>query len=221
MLAAGVVVVIALAVGAAAIYRSHKANVLCDEFRANAAAAPTSAGDGTTSAVIVGDSYTSGFHLADPGASWAYRLAASEHWNVRVDGFPGSGFTDPTVCGGEAFAGRAAKIPPGTTVAVIEGGLNDTDDLGDLTRMAKAAIATATGRAAKVFVVGPPLAPARGTADVRRADKDLAAASRQAGAVYISTVGWKLAYGPDRLHLTEAGHAQFAGQVAAAIGAAT
>lgn len=216
-----VVVVIGVAAGGWELYQNHKASALCGEFRANAAAAPTTAADGDTSAVIIGDSYTSGFDLADPGTSWAYQLAALEHWRASVEGFPGSGFTDPTTCGGELYAGRVTTIPQGTMVAVIEGGLNDTDDLADLPRMAKSAITAATGRAGKVFVVGPPLAPVQPDADVRQADRDLAAVSRHVGAVYISTLGWKLPYGPDGLHLTEAGHVQFARQVAAAISTAS
>jgi acyl-CoA thioesterase-1 len=62
-------------------------------------------------------------------------------------------------------------------------------------------------------VVGPASAPSR-TGFVGRVDSTLADLCEEYGVAYIDTRAWALAYLPDRLHLTNAGHAAFGQHVA-------
>jgi acyl-CoA thioesterase-1 len=64
-----------------------------------------------------------------------------------------------------------------------------------------------------VVVVGPPAAPSR-AGSVPRVDALLAALAARHGASYVSTVGWRLDYLDDGLHLTASGHREFGDLVA-------
>jgi acyl-CoA thioesterase-1 len=66
-----------------------------------------------------------------------------------------------------------------------------------------------------VVIVGPVDAPGRdGEAAVDRA---LSKAAKASGRQYVSALDWDLEFLPDRAHLTPAGHATFAANVASAL----
>ena len=62
-------------------------------------------------------------------------------------------------------------------------------------------------------MVGPPAAPSR-AGSVPRVDALLADLADRYGASYVSTLGWRLDYLDDGLHLTETGHREFGDLVA-------
>jgi lysophospholipase L1-like esterase len=188
---------------------------VCDQVRANAAAAPAAVTGSGLAAYILGDSYVTGWTLPDPRRSFAYDLARVERWRATVDGWAGSGYTNPGPCGGHLYAARVIGIPAGTRVVVIEGGLNDLADLASLPASAARVIDVARRRARVVVVIGPPLIPTRDAAEVRRADHILAVAAARAGARYVSLLPVTVPLGPDRTHPTVAGAARLARFIAA------
>jgi acyl-CoA thioesterase I len=160
--------------------------------------------EGTRTAVI-GDSWSQGSDLADPGGSWPSRLEG----HVVVDGFGGSGFTaEASPCPGVAFplrVGRALATDP--DLVVVQGGLNDFDVSASVVREgAEQTLRRLEGQ--QVVVVGPAPAPRR-AAGAARVDALLAEVTAAAGVPYVSTSGWELEYLPDGLHLTPEGHAEF------------
>ncbi len=185
----------------------------CARFAAGSAeraALVTGSGDET---LVIGDSWSAGLGLADPGDSWPTRLPG----RVRVAGFSGSGFSlDASDCGDVSFASRApAALTPTTGLVVVEGGLNDHDRTdaeitAGFTRLVEAL------RGHRVVVVGPAAAPSRADA-VRRVDGLLAGLADDAGWEYVSAYDWRLGYLSDQLHLTPEGHRAFGDLVAAAV----
>ena len=172
------------------------------------AARPTGSG---AKVLVIGDSWSSGFGLANPDRSWPRRLSG----RVYVDGFPGSGFSEhASGCGLVSYADRApADLRHGASLVVVEGGLNDFDQTS-------AAITDGFGRlmaelhGRRVLVVGPAMAPSR-AAEVPRVDRLLAALSKRADVPYLSTVRLHLTYQRDRLHPDQAGANAFGDAVAA------
>lgn len=182
---------------------------LCERHQSEAAArAEIRTGSGREITVI-GDSWTVGLGLNDLGASWPSMLPGQ----VRVAGFSGSGFAaDSSTCGDHGFATRAGAARDADLV-VVAGGLNDFDQPdAEIRRGFADVLAGLRGR--RVVVVGPASAPARGQS-VRRVDATLARLSADYAVSYVDTSGWLLDYLPDRLHLTEAGHADFGRRVSA------
>jgi acyl-CoA thioesterase-1 len=163
--------------------------------------------------VVIGDSYSVGAGLDDPGDSWPAYLPGEVH----VDGFSGSGFTrGASKCAGVSYGDRAPRLrATAQSVVVVEGGLNDyrsgTAEIEAGVRRVVAAL-----RGFHVFVVGPAMAPSRAQA-VDRVDAAMARAAREAGVDYVSTKSWDLEFLPDRLHLTALGHRDFGRHVAAAL----
>ena len=160
--------------------------------------------------VVVGDSWSAGLGLDDPGQSWPSRLPG----RIHVAGFSGTGFSEhASPCGQVSFADRApAALKGGADLVIVEGGLNDYDHSR---REIKAGFARVMQAAApyRTVVVGPATAPAR-AARVPRVDRLLAHLSQKYGVPYVSTVDLKLPYLDDRLHLTPAGHREFGDAVA-------
>jgi len=163
--------------------------------------------------VVIGDSYSAGWGLADPARSWPSALPGQVH----VDGFSGSGFSAvASSCGAVAYADRAPRaVAARPDVVVVQGGLNDTDQptaaLRDGVRRLLAAL-----RGQDVLVVGPPSAPARARA-AARVDLVVAEEAGRARVRYLSVLGLDLEYLEDNLHLTEAGHRAFGRAVARAV----
>lgn len=185
----------------------------CERFAAEAAARAREVTGTGERVVVIGDSWSAGLGLDDPADSWPSRLPGSVH----VAGFSGSGFSAlASECGaGVSFAARAGQVlRGGADLVVVEGGLNDYDrpDAEIRTGFARLmAEVRAPGR--PVVVVGPPAAPSR-AGSVPRVDALLAALAARHGASYVSTVGWRLDYLDDGLHLTASGHREFGDLVA-------
>ncbi|MDQ5862305.1 MAG: SGNH/GDSL hydrolase family protein [Actinomycetota bacterium] len=152
---------------------------------------------------VVGDSYSQGFGLEDPRQSWV----ASLGHKVAVKASSGAGFTKGGLCNGQSLV-QLAHGESGTVI--IQGGLNDVDADG-LAPKVKEAIDKVEG---DVVLVGPPLAPNLDAAKIKAVDATMAKAAADAGAKYVSAVGWNLSYS-DGLHLTPASHREFGRRVGA------
>jgi acyl-CoA thioesterase-1 len=168
-------------------------------------------GSGPTVAVI-GDSYAYGTGLDRPAGSWPSQLPG----RVRVDGFPGSGFSPmASNCPGVSYADRAAVAAKGADLVVVEGGLNDVDRRRVKIRAGFRRLMRALdGRG--VLVVGPAAAPER-IQGVARIDRLLTRLSAHAGVRYLRMSYLDLPYLDDRLHLTPDGHELFGKRVARAV----
>lgn len=177
-------------------------------------AAVTGAG---SDVVVIGDSWSAGWKLADPVGSWPVQLPG----RVHVDGFPGSGFSESaSPCGAVSFADRAPAALAGRvpTSVVVQGGLNDVDQSYESVRDGFARLMTELAPY-RVVVVGPAPAPSRAEG-ARRVDGWLASLCEEYGVDYVSSLGQRLPYLADRLHLTRAGHADYGRFVAKAVGGA-
>lgn len=164
--------------------------------------------------LVIGDSWSVGLGLADISRSWPAQLSGER---VRVDGFSGSGYAaTASPCAGASFAQRARQAARRDyDLVVVEGGLNDFDRPSAQVRAGVRSVLAAF-QGSPVVLVGPASAPAR-RRGVPRVDALLAAEASRAGVRYLSTKDLALAYLPDRLHLTPAGHQQFGEFVATAI----
>lgn len=228
-LAAALVLVAAgIAVGVAATGRpasvSAAAEVAADCLRTTAqvrSAAATAVDGPGTRVAFLGDSYTSGYALADPQGGYAYELSRAVGWRAAVDGFPGSGFTTDAMCPGERYAQRVDRIPTDAALVLVEGGLNDLPGAAQVPAAAGALLDQIHARvpAAALVVVGPPLVPKRDGGALRRVSADLATTAAAHGATYVDTTGWSLPYLRDGVHPTPAGHRQFAGLLGAQLAA--
>lgn len=160
--------------------------------------------------VVVGDSWSAGWGLADPTSSWPAVLTGE----VRVDGFSGSGFSvGASACPGVAYADRAARaVAGGADLVVVQGGLNDTDQPpADVREGVRLVLERLRGH--DVVIVGPASAPWAGE-DAARVDALLAEEAGRAGVRYVSTLDLELDYLDDGLHLTVEGHRAFGRAVA-------
>jgi acyl-CoA thioesterase-1 len=165
--------------------------------------------------LVIGDSWSVGLGQDDVSRSWPSRLAGEVH----VAGFSGSGFSPrASGCGPVSFHDRApTALAVRPDLVVVEGGLNDFDQpraeigrgFGDL-------MADLAGH--RVVVVGPADAPSR-SEGVPRVDALLERLSKRYKVPYVRTSDLDLDYLPDRLHLTEGGHAEFGDAVADRIAA--
>lgn len=188
----------------------------CERHRIEAAErARTVTGEGER-VVVIGDSWSVGLGLADLADSWPSRLEGEVH----VAGFSGSGFSArASGCGQVSFADRARAVVQDPDVVVVAGGLNDVDQ-------SDTAIASGFTRLMEVLdeqrvvIIGPASAPRR-AAGVPRVDALLRQLSREHAVPYVATDDLELDYLPDRLHLTDAGHADFGDAVAAALAGLT
>ena len=192
----------------------------CELFRNIYAHTVRAADHGSTSALVIGDSWSAGLKQPDTTITVATWLATDVGWDARIDAFSGSGFVNPGPCGDEKYAARTSEVRPTDENVVFQGGLNDVNTPGQEAQLAGDAAATlkkAAARAptASIIVVGPPLVPARSDELVRAADRDLAAVCRSAGVTYVSTLGWKGPLLSDGLHPTAAGSKSFAAFIAA------
>lgn len=160
--------------------------------------------------LVIGDSWSVGLGQDDLALSWAGRLAGEVH----VAGFSGSGFSPhASGCGRVSFHDRApTALGTHPRLVVVQGGLNDHDQpTAVIERGFRELMADLVGQ--RVVVVGPADAPAR-SRGLPRVDALLASLSENYGVPYVSTHDLELAYLPDELHLTDAGHAAFGAAVA-------
>ncbi|NYD57732.1 acyl-CoA thioesterase-1 [Nocardioides marinisabuli] len=188
----------------------------CDRFAADSSARAGLVTGSGEPVLVIGDSWSAGLGLADPGASWPVRLPG----RVHVAGFSGSGFSArASGCGAVSFAARAPAALaglPADALVVVEGGLNDWDRSdAEVTAGFDDLLAVLEGR--RVVVVGPASAPSR-AAYVARVDALLAELAAGHGVTYLSALDVELGYLDDRLHLTPAGHTAFGDWVAAHLG---
>ena len=173
--------------------------------------------DGRPTVAVLGDSYSSGFALANPTDAWPTQLGRIEHWRVFVDGVAGTGMTNSGLCD-QPYASRVQQVLSYRAQRVIiEVGLNDTASSAAAVQQATSAVLARLSAVTQVDVVGPPPAPAKSPADLQRTDAALHTATQQAGRRYVGALGWQLPYLPDGVHLTPVGHQQFAELVALAI----
>ena len=210
----GLLVVAVVAVGTFFGVKQYRAEAsakqLCQQFTEQVAALPDPAGEGPT---VLGDSYTAGFGLQDPSHGYAFALHPG-----AIDAFPGSGFVDESPCGAQSFARRLLELPAGGELLIIQGGLNDSDEKG-VEAAAIEALHIAKMKASKVVLVGPPTVPAKTPEELAAVDTAYANAAANVGVKYVPALGWKLEVSGDGLHLTEAGHRQFAARLAPLVGA--
>ena len=181
---------------------------LCERHTVDAAARAQIVTGSGRAVTVIGDSWTVGLGLSELRSSWPSVLPG----RVTVAGFSGSGFSrHASHCGNRAFATRAAAAR-GADLVVVAGGLNDYDQpAADIRTGYRSLLAGLKGRT--VVVVGPASAPSR-AGFVGRVDTTLADLCEEYGVPYVDTRAWALAYLPDRLHLTPAGHATFGQHVA-------
>lgn len=167
--------------------------------------------------VVIGDSYASGWKLADVADAWPARLAETLPGRVRMAGYPGSGFAAKTSeCGEHAFADRVGDaLVPGTELVVVQGGLNDVDQSAAAVEAGFTRLLEEVGDVPLV-VVGPPTAPAR-VAGALRVDAQLSGLAGDHGIPYVATAELELPYLDDDLHLDAKGHRVLAEVVAGAL----
>ncbi|MBT0771797.1 SGNH/GDSL hydrolase family protein [Kineosporia sp. J2-2] len=165
--------------------------------------------------LVFGDSYAAGQYQEDHQQTWPYVTGSRLGVLVDVYGRPGAGFVSRG-CLGKPFT----EDPPltGSGPVVVQGGLND--ERSNPTEVEAAArLVLASWPAHDVFLVGPPIVPARGPGEARKIDSALRSAAQAVGAHYVSALDWipTNEFLPDGLHLTARGHMIFGQRVAAAV----
>ena len=222
-LAVAAALAVILGVTAAVVVQNVRREGSCVSDQRNADAAPISGGLTTgPTAFFLGDSYTTGFGLADPGSSFAYRLADLEGWDATMAGFPGTGYAVEGTCGGNDFIHRLGLLPPDADIVVIEGGLNDaifSVPVPTLTADATALIARIRELApdARIVVLGAADVVPDARARVLATNAALRATAAAAGATYVDLAGLVFAT-TDGTHPTVEGHELIAESVRAALG---
>lgn len=172
------------------------------------------AGTGQKQVVVLGDSYTAGEKLPDRADGWVFDFAHLEGWTVFADGIGNTGFTNGGFCGNQDFASRVpAILGLDADLVIVQGGLNDGEaDKAEVVADADLLL-DRLQTVPEVVVVGPVRAPAR--EGMEAIDAALSGAAARHSRQYISTLTWDLPMLPDQLHLTEAGHAEYAERIAA------
>lgn len=214
---------LALALGVSAVVvTTVRRDDSCASDRRNAEAAPASGGvSAGPVAFFLGDSYTTGFGLPDPGEGFAYGLADLEGWNATVEGFPGTGYATQGPCGGNAFIQRLARLPADADVVIIEGGLNDAIfGVPPATLAADASGLLAAVRMAapdaRIVVLGAADVLPEARSRVLAANAALRAVASDAGATYVDLADLEFTT-TDGKHPTVAGHALIAEAVSDAL----
>lgn len=167
-------------------------------------------GTGPAGTAALGDSYAAGDWLDDRSKGWAYSVAEN------VAGVGLTGYTNGGYCGDGSFSDRLSQVTdlrPSTLI--IQGGLNDSEASGRNIEDAADDLLEQVADIQTVVLVGPTNAPAK--SDLAKVDRALAAAAAKHRREYISALTWDLEFLPDRLHLTPAGHAEFADLVKASL----
>ena len=166
---------------------------------------------GIPGVAIIGDSYTAGDVLVDRTDAWSYSIGGT------LAGIGSTGFVSGGYCGDSAFTARIdAVVATKPDVLLIQGGLNDTGSSVDDIAQAVKILLEASCTVPSVFIIGPVDALAR--EGVPAVDSALSEAATRAGVKYISAIGWQVEFGHDNLHLTPAGHIDFAARVRAETG---
>jgi lysophospholipase L1-like esterase len=157
---------------------------------------------------VLGDSYSEGWGLDDPRASWVSYLGMQ----VTVHASSGAGFTRPGLCNHPALTGLASEDDAST---IIQGGINDVDaSPEDVTAEAEKAIRSADN---PVLLIGPAPAPNFTAEQIAAVDGALSEAAAAADVTYLSAAAWDDLEYIDGLHLTADSHRVFGERVAAAL----
>lgn len=170
-------------------------------------------GEGGHRVAVLGDSYAAGDALSDRGKRWTDFLAQRDPaLTVRLDAVPFTGYVNAGACGPNSFADRIDRlVDTGADALVIQGGLNDVSAEPETLRRGVEAVLDAAAAVPHVVVVGPMDVPERdGEAAVDAVLGDEAAAR---GITYVSALEWDLPLDRDRVHLTAAGHAEYAERI--------
>lgn len=174
-------------------------------------------GEGSGRIAVLGDSYAAGDALSDRGTRWSDFLAQRVTGDtVLLDAVPLTGYVNEGACGPNAFEDRIDRlVDTGADTLVIQGGLNDVSAEPESLRRSAAAVLDAAEAVPRVVVVGPMDVPGRdGEAAV---DVALAEEAAARGMTYVSALDWDLPVGRDRIHLTPAGHAEYAERILGAL----
>lgn len=116
---------------------------------------------GTPTVVVLGDSYASGFALAEPRQAWPTQLGRVKRWEVFVDGVAGTGLTNGGFCA-QPYASRVGQVLLHHPQRVlVEVRLNDTGASSAALQRAADALLGRLSAVAQVDVVGPPPVPAK------------------------------------------------------------
>ncbi|MDL5350038.1 SGNH/GDSL hydrolase family protein [Microbacterium sp. zg-YB36] len=179
---------------------------------------------------IIGDSWAAGVS-ADPGAGWVDLVDAHYGWDTTLNAQPGTGY-DAVLKAGEPYIERVDDLPPHPpALVIVQGGVNDKlAGWMNLQDNAGATIAAIEHRypGVPILMVGPATAALPAAQSLSTIDQHLAEVARTAGAFYISPMQgeWVGAdnvqtfIDPDTDHPSNAGHAEYAARLIAAIDAA-
>lgn len=172
-------------------------------------------GDSTTRYAVLGDSYSTGDVLQDRHDAWTYSLAAAHDVQLDVVAQGGTGYVNEGFCGDGSYEHRAGSIPHDGSPLIIEGGLNDLQADPDQLRTAADRLVREFADKRRVILVGPVNTPAED--GEKPVDRILAGVAAKHDVTYISGMSWDIDFGPDGKHMSPAGHAEFAEDVAAAL----
>jgi lysophospholipase L1-like esterase len=174
--------------------------------------APRRADHGTTPAALIGDSWSAGAGV------FPDRLAQHLGLDLRVAAFGGSGYINPSACGGHPFAARVARIPADAQLVVLAGGINDSG-YPNLAAAVRDLIEAVHDRApaAQVVVLGVPRVPLFADELTDPVDQTLEEVAAERGALFVDVRPWTITTLPDRIHPDPAGARAYADQVAAAL----
>jgi lysophospholipase L1-like esterase len=185
-------------------------------------------------ALFLGDSYTSGWALADADVPlrWTTLVADALGWEEINAGFPGAGY----VASGPVSRAPYRQILPrfagaSPRIVVVSGGLNDL--YADDARIAKAVRSTmralADGFPDSMRIAVSAVSPVAGAGDgsvsgrLAALNSVLREASAESGALVLDIgeplLASSVLVGPDGIHPTVAGHAALAASFDAALGA--
>lgn len=173
-------------------------------------------GDGPTRVTVLGDSYSAGDGLVTAGGTrderWVNVYAETAGATVTLDAVGMTGFVNGGFCGGQEYTSRAATLAAPADMVIVQGGVNDWQASPADVRDAAADLLDAVPDGTPVVVVGPATTPERGALpDIDAALEDAAV---EHGACYVSALDWDLPMLPDGLHMTAAGHAEYAAHIA-------
>lgn len=177
--------------------------------------------------LVFGDSYTEGNGADGPDSTFARVAAGQLDWPVETDGKGGTGYLNRGPNGEESFAQRIQNLetssPP--NIVLIQGGLNDAPESGDLTVAAQEVIGLMRARfpEAQVILLGP-VDPAPPYPNLARVVEALRTAAANEQVPFIDASGWITPEGVeqysagDGLHVNQAGHDYIGTRLAEALG---
>jgi hypothetical protein len=209
------VLTLALAGGGYFGYKAYAANAIMSERceivaveRDENGATPTIT-SGDRAVTVMGDSYTTGDHLTDPGQAWTRTVGESKNWTLTTAAVSYTGYINGGYCGNQEFRTRTAEVlKTNPDLLIIEGGLNDYESSEAEIQNAASELIESFEVIPNVVLIGPVDVPSReGEAKV---DSALRAAASKHGAEYISALDWDVEFGADKTHMTERGHRTYA-----------